>query len=336
MGKITRRHFPLVSRASMQSQNQLACKYSFPFTLGDEVGALSLLPGHLSSPCALTHWSCALGNFSLGDGIPLLNMLSLSPFTDQDVQSPACEWELILFNQYLSPELANLFGEIKRCDRAENDVLSTRLIVRLGERRVEGRLYLSHTSLAHWLRQPGWQPQRYTLPDTLTYVRPLVLGRITLHTSQLHALQEGDVLVPPVNYFSPDGKGCVNIAGYELVGTLQLPHHFVITHLERTALNPYETEGSDAVSKREHLASDDHVSLAMLPLSLEVRCGRTRLTLGELQHLQPGSVLTLDNMTPGEADLYYGETLIAQGELVDVEGQLGLQLTRLLLTLQQV
>lgn len=131
MGKITRRHFPLVSRASMQSQNQLACKYSFPFTLGDEVGALSLLPGHLSSPIALTHWSCALGNFSLGDGIPLLNMLSLSPFTDQDVQSPACEWELILFNQYLSPELANLFGEIKRCDRAEKDVLSTRLIVRL-------------------------------------------------------------------------------------------------------------------------------------------------------------------------------------------------------------
>lgn len=335
MSEVTRLHFPLLTRQAVRSQNLLARAHCFPFTLGDEAGELFLLPGTDSRPATFSHWRCALGHFSLADATPVLNLLSLSPFSALHGLCAEDEWQTILFNQYLSPELAHLFGDITVSDVQEPHQSGARLHVRLGERHAECSLQLSHSGLAHWLKQPGWQKSHSTLPDTLVYSQPLVLGRITLHTPQLQALSAGDVLVPPVSYFTPDGQGSLILAGQQLYGELQLPHHFLLNHMESTALDPYAADEYDAVSQPETLTTDENPQLASLPLSLEVRCGRTRLTLGELQQLQTGSILTLDNVTPGEAGLYHGDTLIAHGELVDVEGHLGLQLTRLLLNSQQ-
>lgn len=335
MSEATRLHFSRLSRASARSQNLLAHTHVLPFTLGDEAGELSLLPGETSSPAALSHWRCARGCFSLGDAAPLLNLLSLAPFTAQENPAPEIAWQLILFNQYLSPELARLFGDLTLSDAQEPHEVCARLHVRLGDRYAECPLRLSHQSLANWLRQPGWQTRTAALPGTLAYSQPLILGCLRLHTPQLQALSSGDVLVPPVSYFTPDGQGSLILAGQQLYGELQLPHRFLLNDLESTALNPHAADEFDAVSQPESFTADDSPQLASLPLPLEIRCGRIRLTLGELQQLQPGSVLTLENVTPGEAGLYHGDTLIAQGELVDVEGHLGLQLTRLLLTSQQ-
>ncbi|WP_337013841.1 type III secretion system cytoplasmic ring protein SctQ [Pantoea sp. AS142] len=335
MSEVTRLHFPRLTRPAVRSHNLLARAHCFPFTLGGEAGELYLLPGDASPPTTFSHWHCALGPFSLGDATPVLNLLSLSPINVLHSLCAEDEWQTILFNQYLSPELARLFGDLTVNHAQEQHELCARLHVRLGERHAECPLQLSHSRLAHWLKQPGWQRSQSTLPDTLVYSQPLVLGRTTLHMPQLQALRAGDVLVPPVSYFLPDGQGSLILAGQQLHGELQLPHHFLLNHMESTALDPYAADEFDAVSQPEIVATDEKTQLASLPLSLEVRCGRTRLTLGELQQLQAGSVLTLANVTPGEAGLYHGDTLIAHGELVDVEGHLGLQLTRLLLTSQQ-
>ncbi|RQM39585.1 FliM/FliN family flagellar motor switch protein [Erwinia psidii] len=335
MSEVTRLHFPRISRASARSQNQLARAHYFPFTLGGEAGAVCLLPGHHSPAEATSHWQCALGNFSLANAAPVLNMLSLSPLSFQGTVPAQDDWQWALYNQYLSPELALLFGELKPGEAQEEDRLCVRLHVRLGERHAECQLYFSHASLSHWLNQPGWHANQVALPTRLAYTQPLVLGRITLSTHQLQALSTGCLLVPPVSFFTPDGQGSLIVAGQQLYGELQLPHHFLINHLESTALNPHAADEFHSDPQPEHVSADDAPQLASLPLSLEVRCGRTILSLGELQQLQAGSVLTLENVTPGEAGLYHGETLIARGELVDVEGHLGLQLTQLLLNSQQ-
>ncbi len=335
MREAIRLNFPPISRASARSQNRLARANFFPFTLDGEAGVLWLLPGDASSPAAFSHWRCALGHFSLGDATPLLNLLSLSPFAAQAALSHDDEWQTILFNQYLSPELARLFGDLTLSDAQAPQTLCARLHVRLGDRHASCTLRLDHASLTHWLNQPGWQTRRSALPAALAYRQPLVLGRITLSVPQLQALRPGDVLVPPVSYFTPEGRGSLILAGQQLSGELQLPHHFLLNHLESTALDPHAADEFDAVYQPEPFTTDDNPQLASLPLSLDVRCGRISVALGELSQLQAGSVLTLDNVTPGEAGLYHGETLIAQGELVDVEGHLGLQITRLLLTTQQ-
>jgi type III secretion protein Q len=70
-------------------------------------------------------------------------------------------------------------------------------------------------------------------------------------------------------------------------------------------------------------------AFADLAMPLTLRCGQIRLTLGELAALAPGAILEVPGITPGMAGLYYGERRLALGELVDVEGRLGLQITQL-------
>lgn len=70
-------------------------------------------------------------------------------------------------------------------------------------------------------------------------------------------------------------------------------------------------------------------ALTGIDLDLTVRCGHLSLSLGALQHLAPGSVLDVSGITPGRATLCHGERIVAHGELVDVDGRLGLQITRM-------
>ena len=70
-------------------------------------------------------------------------------------------------------------------------------------------------------------------------------------------------------------------------------------------------------------------SLDQLPLSLTLRCGSLELTLGDLRRIAAGTVLPVNGVTPGFATLCHGERVVAEGELVSVEGRLGLQITRM-------
>ncbi len=53
------------------------------------------------------------------------------------------------------------------------------------------------------------------------------------------------------------------------------------------------------------------------------------MTLAELRRLDAGTILEVSGIAPGHATLCHGEQVVAEGELVDVEGRLGLQITRL-------
>lgn len=69
--------------------------------------------------------------------------------------------------------------------------------------------------------------------------------------------------------------------------------------------------------------------LEQLPLELTLRCGNLILTLSELRRLASGTVLEVSGITPGHATLCHGERVVAEGELVDVDGRLGLLITRM-------
>nr|1O9Y_A Chain A, HRCQ2 [Pseudomonas syringae]1O9Y_B Chain B, HRCQ2 [Pseudomonas syringae]1O9Y_C Chain C, HRCQ2 [Pseudomonas syringae]1O9Y_D Chain D, HRCQ2 [Pseudomonas syringae] len=74
---------------------------------------------------------------------------------------------------------------------------------------------------------------------------------------------------------------------------------------------------------------DEPPALDSLALDLTLRCGELRLTLAELRRLDAGTILEVTGISPGHATLCHGEQVVAEGELVDVEGRLGLQITRL-------
>ena len=94
------------------------------------------------------------------------------------------------------------------------------------------------------------------------------------------------------------------------------------------------TEAVDDAPPADTLASDPIDTLDpldQLPMALTLRCGHLALTLGDLRHIAAGTVLEVSGVAPGHATLCHGDRVVAEGELVDVEGRLGLQITRMAL-----
>jgi type III secretion system YscQ/HrcQ family protein len=65
---------------------------------------------------------------------------------------------------------------------------------------------------------------------------------------------------------------------------------------------------------------------AQLPITLEVELARVELSVGELARLEPGGVLTLPVDRRGLVTLRAGERPIARGELVDLDGAIGVRI----------
>lgn len=64
-----------------------------------------------------------------------------------------------------------------------------------------------------------------------------------------------------------------------------------------------------------------------MPVSVEV--GRTRMTLKEILHLVPGSVLSLDKRAEDPVDMRVNGKLVARGEVVLVDDDYGIRVTQI-------
>lgn len=65
------------------------------------------------------------------------------------------------------------------------------------------------------------------------------------------------------------------------------------------------------------------------PVTVEVELARVQVTLGELSRLAPGEALPLALGRRGTVTLRVGDKAIAVGELVDIDGQVGVRVLRL-------
>lgn len=65
---------------------------------------------------------------------------------------------------------------------------------------------------------------------------------------------------------------------------------------------------------------------AQLPVTLEVELARVEVPVGELARLEPGSVLALPVDRRGLVTLRAGERAVARGELVDLDGAVGVRI----------
>lgn len=70
-------------------------------------------------------------------------------------------------------------------------------------------------------------------------------------------------------------------------------------------------------------------SLMDVQVKVSVEIGRTRLTLGELSKLGPGSVVELDRELHEPADILANGKIVARGEIVTVGNRYGVRITQL-------
>ena len=159
------------------------------------------------------------------------------------------------------------------------------------------------------------------------------IGRAVLASSVLRTLHVSDIVVLDHCALQTANQGWRG----------QLPVHVLgsRTHLvcdlqksglrvERLAslMEPIMTTGrlsQPAVSEgaQTELAAD-------APLEIHVELARFSLTLGELQRTQPGDVLLTGQRIDETVTLRVAGRAIAQGELLDVEGEVGVRITRFL------
>ncbi|MEM7722764.1 MAG: FliM/FliN family flagellar motor C-terminal domain-containing protein [Pseudomonadota bacterium] len=70
-----------------------------------------------------------------------------------------------------------------------------------------------------------------------------------------------------------------------------------------------------------------------VPIEIRVCVGRARPCLGDMMEMTPDSVLPLDSRVQDPVSLYVGDKLIAEADLValegEQEGQLAVRITRL-------
>ncbi|MGL4496946.1 MAG: flagellar motor switch protein FliN [Beijerinckiaceae bacterium] len=67
-----------------------------------------------------------------------------------------------------------------------------------------------------------------------------------------------------------------------------------------------------------------------VPVTVSAVLGRTRMPVGDLLKLGPGSVLDLDRSVGEAIDIYVNNRLVARGEVVLVEDKLGVTMTEII------
>ena len=67
-----------------------------------------------------------------------------------------------------------------------------------------------------------------------------------------------------------------------------------------------------------------------VPVNLQVMLGDTTLTIGEVLQCQKGSVIPLRQKVGDPFRIYLESRVIAEGEVVDAGGQLGIRITQVI------
>jgi flagellar motor switch protein FliN len=70
-------------------------------------------------------------------------------------------------------------------------------------------------------------------------------------------------------------------------------------------------------------------SVLDVPVKVSAVLGKKRMAIAELMALDAGSVIELDRRVGEPIDLYINDTLIARGELVMIDGALGVSMTEI-------
>ena len=276
------------------------------------------------------------------DRTALLRLLvdcPLLPGETDDTQ----HWYWDYLNQQFTPAVRDVFGAIYPQTAADHQhgVWLQATITR-GSEQASTLLHVPDSLLIIWQTQEIWRAAQRVVNPQLPLTLPLTIGKLTLSAGRCRQLAAGDVLLPTTRFFTPTGQGVMQWGRKEF--TVQMepnPHsdHSGILHIrlhkELAMTHPNELVASIDESilgneLEEYWQESSNDSFQDLPLELTVRCGNLRLTLGELQQLDTGSTLLVEHITPGEALLCHGNYPLAKGELVNVNGTLGLQIVSML------
>ena len=100
--------------------------------------------------------------------------------------------------------------------------------------------------------------------------------------------------------------------------------------LEKNGAMPLSPEPSSADSEPLTRGAADLEAVFDVPVQVSAVLGRSRMDVGHLLNLCPGTVLELDSKVGEAIDIYVNDRLVARGEVVLVEDKLGVTMTEII------
>lgn len=212
---------------------------------------------------------------------------------------------------------------------------------------------------------PKRAPQRHALLASTTVTLTLEAGHGRLALADLLDLRSGDILL--LDHFGPRpvvggpievrvGTGAfpahLDGSGVTLLGSFRSPFRREPAPPARSRSAPIDAtpQGEDSPVSDSQSASKPpaparaaapsaqpapaeappQTLLQEIPVLVTCEIGRVTMNGQEVLELRPGAVIPVGRPLAGPVDLRVGERLLARGELVDIEGELGVRLTEVL------
>jgi len=160
------------------------------------------------------------------------------------------------------------------------------------------------------------------LPESIRWSFPLSLGQVELTPQELQSLETSDVVllneVAELLFPASGKRGWTGSLERADVTRFRVDQYF-----ERSCR--MESKG-ESETKTSAEAGDRRPDFSQLPVLLHVVLGEKELSLAEANGLIPGSILELETREGEPVDLAVNGKRVGKGELVNVEGKLGVKI----------
>jgi flagellar motor switch protein FliM len=203
--------------------------------------------------------------------------------------------------------------------------------VRLGELDGLARMWLPESTLTAALfaeRTPSMSAALSRVPLTVT----VEAAWGTIEEPELRALQPGDALLLDESWLGPAEGGFTGDVRGRITGANRLSMRCALTPTEIriNELSAGVSPGAKEGSKMEPETKTDATSRASdAPLEVSIEIARFTLPLSEVASLAEGEVLATGRAIGERVTLRANGQAIATGELVDVEGEVGMRILSL-------
>ena len=161
----------------------------------------------------------------------------------------------------------------------------------------------------------------YRLPTCIRWRFPVSLGQVDLTAEELRGLETSDVVLFNEGselLFPAEGRhGWKGTLEREKIWTFRVDRYF-----ERSCRMESKSEQDNKAGEVANLRPD----FGQLPVLLHVVVGEKEMSLAEANGLVPGSIIELEAREGEPVDLAINGTRVGKGELVKVEGKLGVKI----------
>lgn len=285
------------------------------------------------------HFHTAFGPVHLLQPETFFQLIADIPLFPEAMNDPE-SWFFELVNARMMPGFRALFRFFESPETMNPEFITVNFTVSINGTSSEFISCVTLSLLDAWMRAETFSPVPIDWWEGMPLFLPLPMGKIGLSLGRVRVLSREDVLILNDPTMTIEGEGILHCGKiqffYELEPEQENSHQYFMAIKSKQGPHMTQHENDEPMNETDVEAADTGLiempqgeEFNDLPLDLTIRCGHVSLTLGELRNLDAGSTLLVDHVTPGEALLCHGNYLLAKGELVNIDGSLGLQIKSL-------